>query len=72
MKKPISDFEMLSESSRLRFIPDLVSDPVPPWLLDILTDRQRVDLFRVRLDKTTAHLKTELEAIGQIQRVIAG
>lgn len=66
MKKP---FDPVIDKS-LFFDPDWVSDPVPPWFRHLLDDRQLRDLFQIKLDRVEANLKTELNTIASIRKII--
>lgn len=66
MKKP---FDPVIDK-QLIFDPDWVSDPVPPWFRNLLDDRQLRQLFQVKLDKIEANLKTEMQAVASIRKIV--
>lgn len=57
---------------RLRFDPDWVMDPIPPWLFDRLKDEAIFRLAQVSLEHRRAVLQANLKAVEQSLEVIQG
>ena len=57
---------------QLIFDPDWVSDPVPPWLRDLLDDRQLKELYQVKLDRLESNLRTDLQMVTSIRKIVGG
>lgn len=56
--------------SVLRFDPDWVKDPVPPWLRDLLSDRVRIELARVHFEFAKRALESQLELVNQVSEIV--
>jgi hypothetical protein len=64
----MADAERLS---RLDFIPKWHVDPVPwPYLIDILDQRQIVEIAKIQLELHTANLRAQLDAAEAIKKTI--
>lgn len=55
----------------LRFDPDWVFDPVPPWVFDRLDDDVLGELVSVQIEFSRRALQSRLELLDRVEQVVA-
>jgi hypothetical protein len=56
----------------LAFKPWYIADPIPPWLLNVLNENQRVRLAQVAVEFARTVLEAQLKANAQVGEILKG